>query len=441
MTSNKDKVSKHELLNDGHNLVQIHGKLTRDLYRKKGQFNESVIYKFFPSFAEFVQAISGKLNGESEEKNTFTADSWNIDLKKTRIHTLDQLLEYCKVDLTLWEVERFIVNKWEVAAKDADDVLQVEPLYQVKATLQKRKAVNDARIEIEKLKDVFKENVPFVKTKFGKKVKSGNMLEITIPDAHFGKMAWGKETGYQSYDTPIAAATFLRALDTLIDSAKGFAYDKVLFVVGNDLLNSDNEQGTTTKGTAVSTDGRYQKTFITVRRTITEAIARLKEVAPVHVVMISGNHDDLGVWHLGDSLECAFANDEDVEIDNEPKYRKYVRYGKVLLMLTHGDKGKREDFPLLMATERPQDFGETKYREIHTGHIHQTKLQEWHGVRVRILPSLSPPDAWHSENGFVGQQRNAEAYVWNYTNGLTATFFHNDDSYSEISTDRILKEG
>ena len=37
---------------------------------------------------------------------------------KLTIHTLDQLLEYCQVDLTIWEVERFVVNKWEVGAKE-----------------------------------------------------------------------------------------------------------------------------------------------------------------------------------------------------------------------------------------------------------------------------------------------------------------------------------
>jgi hypothetical protein len=452
----KEKTSRQDLINDAHNLIQIHGKLTRDLYRKKGQYKESLVYKFFPSFSDFIAALGA--NSESVEKNTFTDDTWTIDLKKTRIHTIDQLLEAYQVDLSVWDVTKCEINKWEVGRKDrqvdwsvSDGIANgtihdsgkifVEPLYQVKATLVKRKAVVDARLEIEKLKADLKAETPFKKTKFSKKEQCGNMLEITVPDAHFGKMAWSKETGYQSYDTPIAAAMFLRALDTLIESAKAKDYDKILFVVGNDLLNSDNEQGTTTKGTAVSTDGRYQKTFITVRRTITEAIKRLKEIAPVHVVMISGNHDDLGVWHLGDSLECAFANDEDVEIDNEPKYRKYVRYGKVLLMFTHGDKGKREDYPLLMATEKSKDFGETKYREVHTGHIHQTKLQEWHGVRVRILPSLSPPDAWHSENGFTGQQRNAEAYVWNYERGLTDMHFYNDDAYPEISTDRILREG
>jgi hypothetical protein len=87
-------------------------------------------------------------------------------------------------------------------------------------------------------------------------------------------------------------------------------------------------------------------------------------------------------------------------------------------MFTHGDKGKRNDYPLLMATEQPEMFGQTKYREAHTGHTHQTKLDEQHGVRVRVLPALCEADDWHAENAFVGNLRSAEAYVWNKDEGL-----------------------
>lgn len=437
-----DSKQYSDLLNDLRQLIDKHTVVSRDFYRNHGAFPEHVWNKHFPTFGAFVAAATGVVHPKNEEKNTFTADTWNIELPKTRIHTLDELLDYCKVDLSLWEVERFIVNKWEVAAKDANENLQVEPLYQVKAQLVKRKEIVDARKEIERLKEDFKKEAPVRKRISAiRDYATGNMLEINIPDPHFGKMAWGAETGGRPYDTPIAAATFLRAVKGLLQMAVGFQYDKVVLVVGNDLLNSDDESGRTTKGTYVSTDGRYKKTFVTVRRTITETIELLRQIAPVEVIMVPGNHDTLGVWHLGDSLECAFANTEDVTIHNEPTYRKYVRHGNCLLMFTHGDKGKRDDYPLLMATERPQDFGETKFREIHTGHIHQTKLQEWHGVRVRILPSLSPPDVWHSENGFIGQQRNAEAYVWNSKYGLIAQFFHNDDSHPIIETERTLVVG
>jgi hypothetical protein len=440
--SNKLADTRDGLIVDLKIMLKQYGKVSRDFYRQKGAFSEKVWSKYFPTFKDFLAAAAPE-EANNTETHTSDGDNWDITLKGTTIHTLPELLEYCKVDLGIWEVERFVVNKWEMgyATGPKDDrEAKSHPLFQVKATLIKRKEVVDARAELDRLKDEFKRTAPKVKRASAKSLlESGNMLEVNIPDAHFGKMAWATETGGRSYDTPIASATFLRALDTLIGLSRGFVFGKILFVVGNDLLNSDDELGRTTKGTFVSTDGRYQKTFSTVRKTVTEAIHRLREIAPVEVVMVSGNHDNLGVWHLGDSLECLFEGYEDVTVRNEPTARKYVRHGNVLLMLTHGDKGKREDYPLLMATERSQDFGETKYREIHTGHIHQTKLQEWHGVRVRILPSLSPPDAWHSENAFVGQQRNAEAYVWNEEHGLIAMFFHNDETFPEITTDRILK--
>ena len=164
------------------------------------------------------------------------------------------------------------------------------------------------------------------------------------------------------------------------------------------------------------------------------------QIAPVKVVVVSGNHDFLASWHLGDSLECWFSKYEDVEIENQPKVRKYHQYGKCMLMFTHGNEGKREDYPLLMATENPVLFGATKWREAHCGHIHQTKTQEFHGVRVRILPALCPPDAWHAANGYVGNLRSAECYVWDKEEGLVGQFFYNDESQATLSTERTVQE-
>jgi DNA repair exonuclease SbcCD nuclease subunit len=248
-----------------------------------------------------------------------------------------------------------------------------------------------------------------------------NMLEISIPDLHFGKLAWGAETGWENYDAKIAEDCFHKALGALLDRTKQHTYKKICFVVGNDLLHSDNPKGTTTAGTQVSCDGRFQKTFRTVRTLMTDAIERLSAIAPVNVVMVPGNHDTLAVWHLGDSLECYFNNSPNVAIDNQPRMRKYLRFGRVMLMFTHGDKGKREDYPLVMATEEPEMFGATFWREAHTGHRHQVRTSENHGVRVRILPALCAVDDWHSENQFVGNIRSAEAYIWNGSEGLIGT--------------------
>jgi hypothetical protein len=358
-------------------------------------------------------------------------DKWSISLPKTRIHTLEQLVEYCKIDLFVWEVERFVVNKWEVAAKITTfgtETMEVEPLFQVKAFLRKKKAVVSAKAEIDALMELAKKSARLPDTINRIKKITGNMLEINIPDAHFGKLAWAIETGGENYDVKIARKTFVAALTGLLQRVSQYAFDEILFVVGNDLLNSDDIEGRTTKGTNVSNDGRYHKTFATVRNLMIECIERLRTFAPVKVVMVAGNHDALSVWHLGDSLECYFHNYEDVTIDNSPRYRKYHQFGNVMIMFTHGDKGKKNDYPLLMATEKPEMFGSTKFREAHTGHTHQTKLDEQHGVRVRVLPALCAADDWHSENGYVGNLRNAEAYIWNKAEGLIGTAIFNADS-------------
>ena len=270
------------------------------------------------------------------------------------------------------------------------------------------------------------------------KLESGNLLEINIPDAHFGKLAWGVETGGRPYDVQIAIEMYKRAARTIVTRAitSGIKFDRILYVVGNDILNSNDSENRTAHGTVVTTDGRYHKTFRKLRETIVELIEEFRQVAPVTVYVVYGNHDTLSAWHLGDSLDCYFHAYTDVTIQNQPTYRKYFEFGKVMIMLTHGDKGQRDDYPLLMAHEQPAMWARTLHRECQTGHNHKTKLDEFHGIRVRILPALCPADDWHSENGYVGNLRNAEAYLWNKEEGMIALFTYNDDSQPALRTKR-----
>lgn len=375
--------------------------------------------------------ISKALGPKFQETDETTRDQRTINLPRTRICSLEELVEYCQIDLEVWEVERFICNKWEVGVKKGegeDSRVEVEPLFQVKAFLRRRKDLQQIKQEIEQLKELAKQ-FPWVKPKKSlRRCNSGLMLEINIPDLHSGKLAWGVETGGPNYDVKLAEETFWNALDTLLSRVSGYTFEEVLFVVGNDLFNSDDVEGRTTSGTYVSTDARYHKTFASTRTMIIQAIQRLKEIAPVKVIPVYGNHDRLSSWHLADSIEMFFWNDDSVTVDNRPRARKYYNFGKVMLMFTHGDKGKRTDYPLVMATEEPEMFGRTVHRECHTGHTHMTKLDEQHGVRVRVLPALCPADDWHSQNFFIGNKRCAEAYIWSKEEGLISIVFHTENN-------------
>lgn len=368
-----------------------------------------------------------KLNLQAEVSEEFKGDEWVISLPRTRVKTIEELIEDRKIDLTEWTIVRHTINQWEMGAKDSDGKIVVEPLYQVKAFLQKKKEVAAVKNEIEGLKELAAQ-YPWPSAsrtcEFGS--ASGLMLEINTPDLHMGKLAWSVETGGPNYDVKIAEATFWSSFETLLSRVAGYQFDQVLFVMGNDLLNSDDIEGRTTAGTYVSSDARYHKTFATTRTMVIKAIERLKVLAPVKVLPVYGNHDRLSSWHLGDSVEMYFTNDSQVTIDNRPRPRKYHEFGKVMLMLTHGDKGKKSDYPQLMATDEGEMWGRTLFRECHTGHTHMTKLDEQHGVRVRVLPALCPADDWHSLNGFVGNKRSAEAYVWDRNEGLISVVYHTE---------------
>ena len=364
------------------------------------------------------EAVSFDSPSETHEQ---TPTSWTISLPKTRICTLDQLIAQCKIDLDTWEIERFVVNKWEVGAKDAESNIQIAPLFQVKAWLKKRLAIVDAREELAAMKRAAKKWTPRYPAIRRPKKCVGNMVEFSAPDLHLGRLAWGRETGYGDYDTKIATERYRDAITSLITRIEPYNIERVLLVVGNDLLNHDNREGTTTKGTPQNTDSRYQKVFGKARELKQWAIDRLRQIAPVDVLFVSGNHDTLAVWHLGDSLEAWYAKCADVTINNEPTLRKYYQWGKVGLLFLHGNVGKMKDYPLLFASERSDIWGSTLWREIHTGDKHRVHLEEQHGIRVRILPSLAESSHWESENLFTGSIQSAEAYVWNKVEGLIGT--------------------
>lgn len=262
--------------------------------------------------------------------------------------------------------------------------------------------------------------------------KSGDILvELSTPDLHVGKLAWGPETGHGSYDIHIAEQVFTNAVNSMVARAESLPerVERWLFPVGNDLLQTDNALGTTTSGTQVDSDGRYIKSFRRACTLMTWAIDRLSQVAPVTTVVVPGNHDRLTAFHVGDVLAAYYRSVPEVTIDNEPTLRKYVTYGACLLGFTHGSEEKEADLPLIMAQEMSQAWKDTTHREWHIGHFHKIRERRWSagdsfgGVRVRVLPALCAPDAWHSMRGFIGEMRAAEMYLWS-REGYVGHFAH-----------------
>ena len=356
------------------------------------------------------------------------------------VKTLDELIDKSKIDLSKWDIVRHVINKWDVTSFKSGEPVTWEN-FQVKATLERNK-VEEKKIEFKEILENFiKEFEPSNNNKFKsipKRVdEETNLLEISLFDLHIGKLGWAGEVG-ENYDTTIAYNRFMDAVDNLIKRSSGFKISKILFPIGNDFFNSDNLHNTTTAGTPQDEDLRWQKTFKLGCKLIVDAIEKLKTLnVPVDVMIIPGNHDFERSYYLGTVMEAWFKNDEQVDINNGANPRKYYRFGDNLLGFTHGNEEKETSLPMLMATEQPDLWGKTKFREWHLGHFHKKRtvkyavfdkaqtVNEEGGVIVRYLSSLSGTEEWHFKKGYVTSHKAGEAYIWNDKSGMIANLNFN----------------
>lgn len=385
---------------------------------------------------------SGNRETIIQKDNNVTEYEWvaNSNYPIDHVKTVEELLAATDVDTEVWKPVSQIVNKWDVTMKvkeGGEYVPKTIQNWQVKARLERDiKVVRERQVG-----EIFQEMTqnykpPVYSSKLNNDTiinTENNLLEISIFDLHIGKLAWHGET-FENYDVKIASERFLGSIEKLMQNARGFNYERILFPIGNDFFNSDNIFNTTTRGTQQDEDLRWQKTFNVGVQLLVDAIYYMKKVGvPIDVLVIPGNHDFERSYYMGSYLEAWFKDDDEVSIDNGASPRKYYRYGNTLLGLTHGSEEKEASLPMLMATDiqsKPM-WSETKFHEWHLGHIHRKRtvqydinksrlLNEDLGVTVRYLSSLTGTEEWHHKKGFVGSTKAADGFVWNYEFGLCA---------------------
>jgi hypothetical protein len=254
-------------------------------------------------------------------------------------------------------------------------------------------------------------------------VTNGHLLVVDPADIHIGKLASSFETG-EDYNNQIAVQRVLDGVHGILSKANGFNIDKILFVIGNDILHIDTPKRTTTSGTPQDTDGMWYSNFILAKRLYVQCIELLMQVAPVHVVFNPSNHDYTNGFFLADALSSWFNNAEDIHFDVSISHRKYFRYHENLIATTHGDGAKPNDLPLLMAHEASNEWALCKHRYIYTHHLHHKWSKDMMSVCVEGLRSPSGTDSWHHRNGYQHAPKAIEGFIHHPNHGQIARITH-----------------
>ena len=367
--------------------------------------------------------LSDSSSVEVGEDNLFV--NYSIKSKKKDIKIEDalnnpkfkDLISASYVNIDNFEVQRFIVNSWDVTNSEGNTYTN----YQLKIWF-KKKQVNVIEVALKDIEGRLKN----VKTPKRKKmsVKGDVMVEVGLYDHHFGMFSWHQETE-EDYDLSISRKIYNFATDELIERVSNKKIDYFLYPIGNDFLHIDNSRGfTPAAGNQLDFDTRPSKILEEAEVTLVDSISKLSKIAPVKICWVPGNHDPLTSFYLLRVLNAYFRNDKNVEIDTSKLERKYIEYGNNLICLMHGcklSKLKEKQLAGLMADEAASMWKAGQYREIHKGHFHKEEefmfgsAQTYGSVVVRTLPSLSATDFWHYGQGYTKTPKVSQYFVWHKT--------------------------
>jgi len=442
--------------------------ISRKSISKKYGVSDSVarIYHNICSNMDIILNIDEIPIAQEQESFKYSEQGQDSASLSGQAYTLDQLLRRAQVDLEIWEVERWEIkdNSWDVtmAHRDQDlawtkeknedgvygqimeghskrkpgGVTKTNKQYYIKVTLKRKKDYfNKVKFKEEYLEDLKSHSPEVLKFDYPKYEEDRYALEISLFDVHFDKLGWSEETGSENTDSKLASRRYLQCVKAHLAKVKNNRHniEKIIFPVGNDFFNSDGAYpyAATTRGTPQQSDVRWQKSFRDGKNVHYHAIDLCKQVAPVEIIVIPGNHDFQKMFYLGEVLDAYFHNDQNVTVNNSAKTRKYIRYGNSLIGYTHGN---RKDEPLdrilmLMQNEAKMDWAETYFHEWHLGDIHHKKTwkikdEDVNGMMVKYLRSLSGRDAWHTSKGYQAI-KGGESFLWHYEFGLVDNFHYN----------------
>lgn len=316
-----------------------------------------------------------------------------IKMNAQQAKDVDYVLSAHGFDGNEWELVSAKNNIWNVNSK----LQGVQTLYSSKITVKPKVSgfnVDKFLEKIDKIKPI-KINRPKEFTK--------SLLEIPLYDMHFG-------IGTIEHYLPV-----LYKISEKIASKK---WDKILFTIGQDLIQTDGFTGQTTSGTIigrVDVEKAWSDAYSFYKELIEEALQNSLEV---DVIFSDGNHDQAMGWAFVKTLEATFPQ---VNFNTEMKKFKAFTWEEVFIGITHGDKAQNRLMNVFLA-EYGSLIAKAKVKELHTGHLHHQITKDNFGIVQRTLGSGVPHDSYHYENGFIGAVKTFQLFEYS-PDKLEAIYF------------------
>lgn len=246
------------------------------------------------------------------------------------------------------------------------------------------KASPKSSVGVAELAGIINRTVTKTRLKNTSGASGDKMLVIPLYDLHFGIMTLG---------------TFQPYLDGIVDRLNVGNYERVVIELGGDLLHSDYMKSTRTVSGTQLDHADMVRAWKDAAFVVSNIITAASQVSiNVSLYAVGGNHDFDMQWAFVEMLNAKFGND--VSFYNRNNYRDAYRFGRVGIMMAHGDSAKRK-LSALFASEQPEIWSSSVWREVHYGHFHTQVTTDDNGAIVRQFGTPKPTDGYEDKNGYT----------------------------------------
>ena len=353
------------------------------------------------------------------EGNTY---SYNIDKGTIEVSTYydapptpEDVIRDHKIDITKWKLSAYYskgkAKGWQVTALFKN----IAPEEKFIGNFEKFLSTYDSRYTPVDKKEIML-NESYIRPV---------SLVLSLCDFHLGKrdrVLVPIETRIEQYKDTVDKLLYKTYLHHNID--------EIVFVVGNDLFQTDTVLGTTVKQTKVDDSMSWHEVYEIGFDLMVSTISKLKQFCNrLNIILTPGNHSESKEYYLTHALEVFFKKEESIIFNRTSDKYKCYTYGETALFFNHGDN-IQDRLPLMFAQTFSKEWGATKYHEIILGDRHHNSEKtfksqgEAQGVRMRILPSLTNIDQWHYDNLFTNAIQAGIALVYDKETGKCSEFEH-----------------
>jgi len=331
-----------------------------------------------------------------------------IAIEEENLKNPELLLQLHGFDNRVFELTFAKSNYWQMQSKNGVDGKIT--LYQSKITCRPRKQpiidseLIDRLFEKLKLKDFSSISI---KPKFYS--QNNKALLVPIADLHLGLFATQASTG-NDYNIEVAEKSFQSAIAQTKERVANQKFEEIIFVVGNDFLNSDNLTGTTTAGTIQDNDSFWFEMFDKAIELIISGTLSLLEISKVKIVNVVSNHDHQSMYGVMKAVQYYFKDNENVTVDVSQLPRKYYRLGKVLFGFSHDIVIKTA--LSLMTTESKENWSMCNKYYWFLAHLHQAMQYDRQGsVEIIRIPTISGFSRWSASKGYIQNDKRTQCFV------------------------------